>query len=137
MTGGDRGRPRALSVSQGRPCTIRFSAMSWVYLVLAGLLEVSWAVGLKYTEGFTKPLPSVLTALAIAASMYLLSVAARTIPIGTAYGIWVGFGAVGTALLGMWLFDEPKSAARLAFLALLVVALVGLKLTSTPAPPVP
>lgn len=103
--------------------------MAWIYLVVAGLLEVGWAIGLKYTEGFTKPIPSLLTAIGIAASMYLLSVAARTIPIGMAYGVWVGIGAVGTALLGMWLFDEPRSAIRFGFLFLLVVAIVGLKLT--------
>lgn len=109
--------------------------MAWIILVLAGLLEVGWAVGLKYTEGFTRPLPSVLTAAAIAASMYLLSVAARTLPIGTAYAIWVGIGAIGTALLGMALFDEPRTVGRMLFLGLLVVALVGLKLTaSEPAP---
>ena len=105
--------------------------MAWVLLVLAGLLEVGWAVGLKYTEGFTRPLPSVLTAAAIVASMYLLSVAARTLPIGTAYAIWVGIGAVGTAVLGMVLFDEPRTVGRLLFLMLLVVSLIGLKLTAS------
>lgn len=109
--------------------------MAWVYLVLAGLLEVGWAVGLKYTEGFTRPLPSVLTAGAIAASMYLLAIAARTLPIGTAYAVWVGIGAVGTAVLGMALFDEPRTVGRLLFLGLLVVSLAGLKATaSAPAP---
>ena len=109
--------------------------MAWVYLVLAGLLEVGWAIGLKYTEGFTRPLPSLLTAVSIAGSMYLLAVAARTLPIGTAYAIWVGIGAVGTAVLGMVLFGEPRTVGRLLFLSLLVVSLVGLKLTaSDPAP---
>lgn len=109
--------------------------MAWVYLVLAGLMEVGWAVGLKYTEGFTRPLPSLLTAASIAGSMYLLAVAARTLPIGTAYAIWVGIGAVGTAVLGMVLFGEPRTVGRLLFLSLLVVSLVGLKLTaSDPAP---
>lgn len=107
--------------------------MPWIYLVVAGLLEVGWAIGLKYTEGFTRPVASILTVCAIASSMYLLSVAARTIPIGTAYGVWVGIGVVGTAIFGMWLFDEPRTTARLACLLLLVVAIVGLKLTSTPA----
>lgn len=106
--------------------------MAWFLLVLAGLLEVGWAVGLKYTDGFTRPVPSALTAAAIVASMYLLSIAARTIPIGTAYGVWVGIGAVGTAVLGMWLFDEPRTAARVVFLVLLLVAIVGLKLTAAP-----
>lgn len=105
--------------------------MAWVYLVLAGLLEVGWAVGLKYTDGFTRLVPSLLTGGAIVASMLLLSLAARTLPIGTAYAIWVGIGAVGTAVVGMVLFDEPRTAARLVCLALLVAALVGLKLTSS------
>lgn len=104
--------------------------MSWILLVVAGLLEVGWAIGLKFTEGFTRPLPSVLTALAIAGSMYLLSVAARTIPIGTAYAIWVGIGVVGAAVLGIVLLKEPASLARIAFLAMLVVAIIGLKFTA-------
>ena len=104
--------------------------MAWIYLVLAGLLEVGWAIGVKYTEGFTRPLPSLLTGGAIVASMYLLSVAARTLPIGTAYAIWVGIGALGTAVLGMLLFSEPRTVGRLLFLVLLVVSLVGLKLTA-------
>jgi quaternary ammonium compound-resistance protein SugE len=104
--------------------------MAWVYLVVAGLLEVGWAIGLKYTEGFTRLVPSILTGAAIVLSMFLLSVAARSLPIGTAYGIWVGIGAIGTAALGIWLFGEPRTAGRLFFLALLIVALVGLKLTS-------
>lgn len=107
--------------------------MAWFYLIVAGLLETGWAVGLKYTDGFTKPVPSLLTAAAIALSMLLLSFAARTLPIGTAYAVWVGIGAVGTAVLGMMLFGEPRSAGRLAFLALLIVSLIGLKMTSLPA----
>lgn len=106
--------------------------MSWIYLIIAGVLEVGWAIGLKYTHGFTRPLPSILTAVAIIASMLLLSLAARTLPIGTAYAIWVGIGTIGAAVLGMFLFDEPRTFGRIFFLALLVVALVGLKLT-TPA----
>ena len=104
--------------------------MAWVYLVIAGILETGWAIGLKYTDGFRRPVPSLLTAVAIIASMYLLSVAARTIPIGTAYSIWVGIGAVGAVILGIILFDEPRDLARLSFVALLVVALIGLKLTT-------
>ena len=104
--------------------------MAWVYLVVAGLLETGWAIGLKYTEGFTKPVPSILTAAAIAASMFLLALAARTIPIGTAYAMWVGIGAVGAVVLGIVLFDEPRDLARLAFVGLLVVSLVGLRLTT-------
>lgn len=107
--------------------------MAWIYLAIAGLLEVGWAIGLKYSEGFTRLVPSVLTAVALAASMFLLSVAARTLPIGTAYGVWVGIGALGAAVLGMVLFHEPATAARLFFLALLLVAIVGLKVTGASA----
>lgn len=103
---------------------------SWLVLVLAGLFEVGWAVGLKYTQGFTRLWPSVLTAVALAASMWLLSIAARTLPMGTAYAVWVGIGAVGTAVLGVVLWQEPLSAPRVVFLTLLVVSLVGLKLTA-------
>ena len=103
---------------------------SWALLVVAGLLEVCWAVGLKYTDGFTRPLPSVLTAAAIAASMLLLARAAREIPIGTAYAVWVGIGALGAAILGAALFREPLGAARVACLVMLVASIVGLKLTS-------
>jgi len=105
--------------------------MSWVILVVAGFLEVGWAIGLKYTHGFTKPLPSLVTALMFIGSVGLLSIAARTLPIGTAYAVWVGIGALGAATLGIFLFHEPVSAPRLFFLALLLVAIVGLKLTGT------
>lgn len=104
--------------------------MAWVLLVIAGFLETGWAIGLKYTEGFTRPLPSVLTGLAIVASMVLLSFAARSLPIGTAYAVWVGIGALGAAALGIVLFHEPVTAPRLFFLALLLIAIVGLKFTS-------
>lgn len=104
--------------------------MAWVMLIIAGLLEVCWAVGLKYTEGFTRPLPTLLTVLAIIASMVLLSMAARSLPIGTAYAVWVGIGALGAAILGMVLFHEPVSALRLFFLALLLTSIIGLKLTA-------
>lgn len=104
--------------------------MAWVYLIVAGLLETAWAIGLKYTDGFRKPLPSILTIIGIAASMILLALAARTIPIGTAYAIWVGIGAVGAVVLGIILFDEPRDFARMAFVALLIVSLIGLKLTT-------
>ena len=102
--------------------------MAWTYLVIAGLLEIGWAIGLKYTQGFTKPLPSLLTVLAIVASMYLLAVAARTLPIGTAYAVWTGIGAVGTAILGIILFGESREAARLVSIGLIVAGIVGLKL---------
>jgi quaternary ammonium compound-resistance protein SugE len=104
--------------------------MSWFLLVIAGLLEVGWAIGLKYTQGFTRPLPSILTAAAIALSMVLLSMAARSIPIGTAYAVWVGIGAVGAAIIGILIFREPVSLLRIASLALLVLAMIGLKLSS-------
>jgi quaternary ammonium compound-resistance protein SugE len=105
--------------------------MAWLLLVVAGLLEVAWAVGLKYTEGFTRPVPSVLTGLAIVGSMLLLGIATRTLPIGTAYGVWVGIGAFGAAVLGIVLFGEVASPPRLLFLGLLLVAVIGLKVTSS------
>ncbi|MFW5955700.1 MAG: quaternary ammonium compound efflux SMR transporter SugE [Rhodothermales bacterium] len=104
--------------------------MAWLILLLAGLLEVAWAVGLKYTDGFTRLVPSVLTGSAIVASMLLLSISVKTIPIGTAYAIWVGIGAVGAAILGIYLFGEPRNAGRIFFLLLMVVSLIGLKMTS-------
>lgn len=104
--------------------------MAWILLLLAGLCEVGWAVGLKYTEGFTRPLASFLVAVALAASMGLLALAVRTLPIGTAYAVWVGIGALGTAVLGIVLFHEPVTAGRLLCLGLLVVAIAGLKLSA-------
>jgi quaternary ammonium compound-resistance protein SugE len=104
--------------------------MAWMILVAASLLEVAWAIGLKYTDGFTKLAPTIPTVAAMVASMLLLSQAAKTLPIGTAYGIWVGIGAAGAATLGIFLFDEPHSAARIFFLVLLLVSVVGLKATS-------
>jgi len=104
--------------------------VAWFLLIIAGLLEVGWAVGLKYTEGFSRPLPSVLTALAIVGSMGLLSVASKTLPIGTAYGVWVGIGALGAGILGVVLFGEAATPSKFFFLALLLVAVVGLKVTS-------
>ncbi|WP_133915026.1 DMT family transporter [Streptomyces sp. NBC_00582] len=103
--------------------------MAWVLLVLAGLLEVGWSIGMKYTDGFTRLVPSVLTGAGIAASMLLLSYAARSLPIGTAYGVWVGIGAAGAAVLGMAVLGEPVTAARIFFVALLLVAVIGLKAT--------
>jgi quaternary ammonium compound-resistance protein SugE len=104
--------------------------MAWIILVVAGLFETAWAVGLKYTEGFTKLWPSLFTISTILISMFLLGVAVRTLPIGTAYSVWVGIGAVGATLLGMVLLDEPASFVRLFFLGLLIFAIVGLKMTS-------
>lgn len=105
------------------------SSWAWLVLVIAGLLEICWAVGLKYTEGFTKPLPSLLTLIAIIASMYLLARAAQVLPIGTAYGVWVGIGTVGASSLGILLFNESTSPLRIFFIALLIVSIVGLKLS--------
>ena len=104
--------------------------MNWLFLVLAGLLEVGWAVGLKYTEGFTRPLPSVLTVVAMVVGFYLLSLSMREIPLGTAYGIWVGIGAVGAAIAGMVLFKEPVLTLRIVSIVLVVAGIVGLKLSS-------
>lgn len=104
--------------------------VAWSILIVAGLLEAAWAIGLKFTDGFTKPIPSILTALGIVASLFMLSVSARTLPIGTAYAVWVGIGAVGTAIIGMAFLHEPVSTARVSFLALLIVALIGLKATA-------
>jgi quaternary ammonium compound-resistance protein SugE len=103
--------------------------MAWFLLIVAGLLEAGWAIGLKYTEGFTKPIPSVLTIAGIVVSMSLLAQAAKTLPIGTAYAVWVGIGAAGAAILGMLLLKEPASPARVFFLVLLLAAIIGLKLT--------
>lgn len=104
---------------------------SWLLLLLAGLFEVAWAVGLKYTDGFTRWLPSVLTVAAMVASVVLLGLSLKTLPLGTAYAVWTGIGTVGTALLGIALFAEPATAARLACMALIVAGIVGLKLLSS------
>lgn len=104
--------------------------MAWLLLVVAGLLEVGWAIGLKYTEGFTRPLSTVTTVAAMVASVGLLGVAMKTLPVGTAYAVWVGVGAVGTAALGMVLFQEPATVGRLVSLGLIVAGIVGLKLAS-------
>ena len=103
---------------------------SWIILIIAGLFEVCWAVGLKYTEGFTKLVPSIFTLITLAISMILLSKASETLPIGTAYGVWVGVGALGAAILGIFLFNESANPARIFFLVLLLISIVGLKLTS-------
>jgi quaternary ammonium compound-resistance protein SugE len=109
--------------------------MAWVVLFVAGLFEIGWAVGLKYTEGFTRLWPSVATAVSLIASMGLLAVALRTLPLGTAYAVWTGIGTVGTAVLGIMLFREPATALRLLCIALIVAGIVGLKLTSASPPP--
>jgi quaternary ammonium compound-resistance protein SugE len=104
--------------------------MAWLVLLVAGLLEVVWSLGLKYTQGFTKPVPSAITIAAIVASMVLLERATRSLPIGTAYAVWVGIGAVGAAIGGIVLFGEPISARRIVFLVLLIVSIIGLKVTA-------
>jgi quaternary ammonium compound-resistance protein SugE len=104
--------------------------MAWVLLVIAGLFEVGWAIGLKYTQGFTRLWPSVWTIVAMVISLWLLGAVMRTMPVGTAYGVWVGVGAVGTALLGIILFGEPATIARLLSVMLIVAGIVGLKLTA-------
>ncbi len=102
--------------------------MAWLILVIAGLFEIGWAIGLKYTEGFTRLWPTVGTVAAMVLSMWLLGVAVRWLPVGTAYAVWVGIGTVGTVLLGIVLFGEPASALRLVSIALIVAGIVGLRL---------
>lgn len=104
--------------------------MSWFYLFIAGLLEIVWAIGLKYTAGFTKLMPSVITVSAMIASIWFLALALRTIPVGTGYAVWTGIGATGTAILGIVLFAEPATAARLMCIGVIVAGIVGLKIVS-------
>lgn len=101
--------------------------MAWLYLLLAGMFEVGWAIGLKYTEGFSRLLPSLLTIAAMALSLALLGFALRDLPVGTAYAVWTGIGAVGTAALGIYLFSEPATLMRLGCIGLIVAGIVGLK----------
>ncbi|MGI6853988.1 quaternary ammonium compound efflux SMR transporter SugE [Mesorhizobium sp. 1B3] len=104
--------------------------MAWTYLFFAGLFEIGWAIGLKYTDGFSKPLPTALTVVSMIISLGLLGLALKTLPVGTAYAIWTGIGTVGTALLGIFLLGEPATAIRLACIALIVSGIVGLKLVA-------
>lgn len=104
--------------------------MPWIYLFLAGVLEVGWAIGLKYTDGFTRPIPTALTILSMIASVGLLGLAVRDLPIGTAYAIWTGIGTLGAVGLGIVLFGDPASFARLACIGLIIAGIAGLKLTS-------
>ena len=104
--------------------------MAWAYLTVAGLFEIGWAIGLKYSDGFSKPLPSLLTVAAMAMSIWLLSIAMKTIPVGTAYAVWTGIGAIGVAILGMVLFSESRDILRIACLFLIIAGIVGLKLVS-------
>ena len=104
--------------------------MAWVYLGVAGLFEIGWAIGLKYSDGFSKPLPSFLTVVAMGFSIWLLAVAMRTIPVGTAYAVWTGIGAVGVAVLGMVLFGESREILRVLCLFLIIAGIVGLKVVT-------
>lgn len=101
--------------------------MAWVYLVFAGLFEITWAIGLKYAEGFTRLVPSVITVVGMIVSVVLLGLALRELPVGTGYAVWTGIGTVGAAILGMILFNEPATAIRLGCIALIVVGIIGLK----------
>ncbi len=104
--------------------------MAWIYLVIAGLLEIGWAIGLKYTDGWTRLVPSLATGATMIASFYFLSLALKTLPIGTAYAIWTGIGTVGAAILGVLLFGEPRDMSRILCILLIVAGIAGLKLTS-------
>ena len=105
--------------------------MAWLYLLVAGLLEIAWAVGLKLSQGFSRPLPTAFTIVTMIGSFVFLSLAMRSLPLGTAYAIWTGIGAIGTATLGIFLLDESAAAARLVCIVLIVAGIVGLKLTSS------
>lgn len=100
--------------------------MAWAFLITAGLFECGWAIGLKYTDGFSRPIPSLLTILALALSMWTLSISMKTIPVGTAYAVWAGIGAVGVSVLGMMLFGESRELARLVYLAFIIGGVIGL-----------
>jgi len=104
--------------------------VAWVYLTIAGLFEIGWAVGLKYSDGFSKPVPSFLTVVAMAFSIWLLALAMRTIPVGTAYAVWTGIGAIGVAVLGVVLFGESRELLRIVCLFLIIAGIIGLKLVS-------
>jgi quaternary ammonium compound-resistance protein SugE len=104
--------------------------MNWVFLGIAGLLEIAWAIGLKYTEGWSKLVPSLITAVLMIASFYFLSLALRTLPIGTAYAVWTGIGTVGAAIIGMYVFGEPRDAVRVVCILLIIAGIAGLKITS-------
>lgn len=105
--------------------------MAWIFLVIAGLLEIVWAIGLKYSEGFTKLEASAITVVGMIASFYFLSMALKTLPIGTAYAIWTGIGAVGTVIFGILLLGEPRDAIRLMFVGLIIAGIIGLKVTAS------
>jgi quaternary ammonium compound-resistance protein SugE len=134
MTGhrasGEDDLPFSLIIRGDGPALSEGSVMAWAILFVAGLMEIGWAIGLKYTEGFSRPLPSVLTLACMAASVILLGLAVKTLPIGTAYAVWTGIGAVGTAVLGIILFGDPATALRLACIGLIVAGIAGLKLVT-------
>jgi quaternary ammonium compound-resistance protein SugE len=109
---------------------LRRIRMDWLFLILAGVLEIGWAIGLKYTDGFTRLWPTVLTVITLAASMVFLALAVRTIPIGTGYAVWTGIGAAGTAILGILLFQESAAGPRLVFIAIVLLGIIGLKMTA-------
>lgn len=104
--------------------------MNWIYLAVAGLFEIGWAIGLKFTDGWTRPIPSLITAILMILSFFFLSLAVRTLPIGTAYAVWTGIGTVGAAVAGILLFDEPKDAVRMICIVLIILGIVGLKFSS-------
>ena len=104
--------------------------LAWFYLLIAGLLEVAWATGMKYSEGFTRPLPTIGTLVAMIISFALLSLAMRSLPLGTAYAVWTGIGAVGSVVFGIWLFHEPRDLLRLLFVGMILAGIIGLKFTS-------
>lgn len=105
--------------------------MAWIYLIIAGVFEIVWAISLKYSEGFTKLFPSIITGIGMVISFYFLSLALKTLPIGTSYAVWTGIGAVGTVIFGMIFFNEPRDFLRIFFLSLIVVGIVGLNFVST------
>ncbi len=109
------------------PASCGICLMSWLLLLLAGLFEVAWAIGLKYTNGFSRPLPTLLTLSAMGVSVLLLAMAVKQLPLGTAYAVWTGIGAVGTVLMGIWLFNEPATLARVLCLLLIIGGILGLK----------
>jgi quaternary ammonium compound-resistance protein SugE len=108
----------------------RSITMAWIYLLIAGVFEIIWAIGLKYSNGFSRLTPSIITLVGMGISFYFLAMAAKVLPIGTAYAIWTGIGAVGSVLLGMILFNEPKDLPRLAFLLMIVIGIIGLRVVS-------
>jgi len=123
-------RRHAIALLSSGDVHIAGGRMAWLILIVAGFLEVGWAIGLKYTVGFTRLWPSIFTLAAMTASVLLLGYAMKSLPVGTAYAVWVGVGAVGTAILGIVLFDESAAIGRIASLALIVAGIVGLKLSS-------